>query len=1200
MKKKIFEIILTTLLIFIGINSVKADCNCGTCCKNGANSWICCDGSSTGAWGRSLTKADACRVGRWSNSAINAIRLSIVDNNGNRIPGTVSINFYSGGLPENFHTRLVSTDMKTRNEILSSGTQYTPLTTRPNMNYLNLPSFSNNLDNAAGVLKDYFVNEFSSGGEMIRVFQLMGYNAYNDRLLYENHILMIEPIFEFSAEYPSDGRDGCTSYDSINRADFDRMMDYAKGNNLSYDVAYGIFTNARQAAAKGVSTITVTKKYACDCNLAVNHYFGTASEIYYIMQHTNDPVYRYKAREGGSIERYVWNLGCLVHDDQRIGGLENAAGACPSKTAFEAGNRLPAYNNMLTTNPAVGLGSMHIWMKDILGNSCTDANGVEWQFQDDWTAEEREAFINLHCPSSTPSDEYCPTNSDHPEKMIPADKVGNETQKQQWIQENCYDNCANITSKIKSYDDGVINDCNNSNTINTFEDTDRWDCIYETINYATADTYAYEFYHPNGDTTYDNNPYCSIACRESISVSLPKEFEVVAGGRFTIGASNEYNIPSVQPNQIVGKTECFTAYPQRGVNVAGINLEQFKIDYKNADDAVAVAWDNYQIELAKQKSKDDVISTSEEKYGGDHNCKDTATQTYMTNEDAVRACHQLYFDLGIADASPCNAAAQYDTRTVGVPRENCPAGHFEHDGNPTWTYKTYTGRTYYYKNQPYQVTYDKSSDGQHDSIPNFDVDAKKRAYEQALAVRDGIFNKLMECNNFQRTFSEFEPKVSFAYSETKYRLESNQLAMIMNPITSESRYMVNNLMVGGSVRWNSAEYTNSSRTYIQNYTDLHGSISNDIHKYICNTELAVCSDDALTYPSNTSVGQFTTKVYEYELPENIYRYISKKDGISFNTYNEASLVNYPYDDVIDTGHSNLPISYETRPGYYNYFIDYYYAGGVPNLFGTNQKFYKYNQILPGSQSSFGGLTLANNLYYHCRYKVKCGLTEPCPDYCEACDGSIYPAGSSECNKACPPPGNKTCTDPCTGEAKEIPDGQKASDVCPIDCTNRCPDGSIKPPNGVCPCTNCGGIRIIYRPISLNDPFPGEHGNGRPSGANWVGETTVLGTTRSFIDAYITNNRGVTTEEVYKETPMYEFTLNASNIRAIRRYNNSKRDDYNDYDLNCINGKYCKSEFLEKGLASGYFNFSTEVPTGGTCLNAYSTNWESCRYSNIGG
>lgn len=149
-----------------------------------------------------------------------------------------------------------------------------------------------------------------------------------------------------------------------------------------------------------------------------------------------------------------------------------------------------------------------------------------------------------------------------------------------------------------------------------------------------------------------------------------------------------------------------------------------------------------------------------------------------------------------------------------------------------------------------------------------------------------------------------------------------------------------------------------------------------------------------------------------------------------------------------------------------------------------------------------------------------------------------------------------------------------------DCTykviNRiktCPNGECPDPDNPGDGGNGGGgkdnplgINVVYRPISLADPFPGEDGKGRTAGQNWSNDD---------IYNYITKNRGTTENNVYKETPLYSFTLDAKAIKAIRNYNKGRislgdysvdqNEGYSDFNLTCSNkknGKQCKSKFLK--------------------------------------
>lgn len=135
--------------------------------------------------------------------------------------------------------------------------------------------------------------------------------------------------------------------------------------------------------------------------------------------------------------------------------------------------------------------------------------------------------------------------------------------------------------------------------------------------------------------------------------------------------------------------------------------------------------------------------------------------------------------------------------------------------------------------------------------------------------------------------------------------------------------------------------------------------------------------------------------------------------------------------------------------------------------------------------------------------------------------------------------------PCTGDDCDDPD-------CVGEHCDRCYGSHCENDEGN---TGFDGLNIIYRPISLTNPFPGEAGLGREPGINW---------TTSDIDHYIKKNRHVKENDVYKKTPMYSFTLTPSAIRKIKSYN--KTTEYSDFNLTCSsqnNGKRCTSNFLKE-------------------------------------
>ncbi len=158
------------------------------------------------------------------------------------------------------------------------------------------------------------------------------------------------------------------------------------------------------------------------------------------------------------------------------------------------------------------------------------------------------------------------------------------------------------------------------------------------------------------------------------------------------------------------------------------------------------------------------------------------------------------------------------------------------------------------------------------------------------------------------------------------------------------------------------------------------------------------------------------------------------------------------------------------------------------------------------------------------------------------------------------------------------------DIKPCVYENIGPNFSLQEAINYCVETVCpyrGGINIIYRTISLRNPFPGKTasvGNlittrnfsldnlkGRYPGSNWnnVG----------LVKTQILNNRGVEADQVYTKTPLYSFILDTNTVKNIRNYNKSreKNGGYADFTLACKNGVACLSDFIrdpQYGLVDG--------------------------------
>lgn len=194
----------------------------------------------------------------------------------------------------------------------------------------------------------------------------------------------------------------------------------------------------------------------------------------------------------------------------------------------------------------------------------------------------------------------------------------------------------------------------------------------------------------------------------------------------------------------------------------------------------------------------------------------------------------------------------------------------------------------------------------------------------------------------------------------------------------------------------------------------------------------------------------------------------------------------------------------------------------------------------------------NDLIFNCPYKVT-------QDQCEDENGNIIPCLVEECENL---PDDKCCID---GKESE----------CPKECIYECCDENGK--EIPCPGGDSFIDKVIYRPISLINPFPGIEGDGRDSGSNWVGTKEINGKKYNVVDYYITNNRGYKDYELYQQgKPLYVIELNSQNIKEIREYN--KKHNYNDFDLTCVAGEKCISNFL-RGNVQG---ISSSLLTGGEC------------------
>ena len=160
------------------------------------------------------------------------------------------------------------------------------------------------------------------------------------------------------------------------------------------------------------------------------------------------------------------------------------------------------------------------------------------------------------------------------------------------------------------------------------------------------------------------------------------------------------------------------------------------------------------------------------------------------------------------------------------------------------------------------------------------------------------------------------------------------------------------------------------------------------------------------------------------------------------------------------------------------------------------------------------------------------------------------------------------------------------------------NGNAKNKNDAC--TNCQSEcdnlnEIIYRPIDLNNPFPSITGItdnsklGRLPGTNWITGIITLKNTQTKVSTYITNNRGVTTTDVYKKTPLYTFELNASTIAKIKEYNRMHSYDDLEFDCNGSTRTACISKDFVHNTRYGFIDNTGRS----SCAGITSSNFYKC-------
>lgn len=329
--------------------------------------------------------------------------------------------------------------------------------------------------------------------------------------------------------------------------------------------------------------------------------------------------------------------------------------------------------------------------------------------------------------------------------------------------------------------------------------------------------------------------------------------------------------------------------------------------------------------------------------------------------------------------------------------------------------------------------------------------------------------------------------------------------------------------------------------------------------------------------TNTS-GSIKTKqtTYTYSLKDSTYKFVAKNIGISYKNASEAG--SYPYlnigphlpihfsevDDKIDF---QITIKKFNLPNFDNLVLK---GQTVSTKFVTSIETYIQNLISEGrvNPKNINGLYYLDQSFIDLLKKNNYDATSFLQMNCA--NTSTYTCGSNNYGIYCYDKGTATNSESTYNNLKSCIrtkvnelTSQKASyknDM--LYSCNFSSEGYTDDDD------DPSGINVIFRPISLNNPFPGKTGNGRNTGYNWCYGNNCSNT-NDIVKSTITYNRSVNTENVYKSfDPLYTITLTPGLIKSIRSYNDSHK--YDDFNLTCNSGNKCLSKFI-RNTFKNYFN-----------------------------
>lgn len=1006
MRKKILKSVIISIIVTLifSVDALANDLPPGSNIGGGVTSnFVGCAAGSVFCWDSHT-----------GQGRIQGVRITVVDQNGNRYGTTKSYDFFKcdgiyNDITYNFLTRNNVNYYKNKlhkNAVIAGGMskpkdwdtgQYQSGGNAVCVKERPIPKFNGE---SASVLKPYFLKVASKTDNLFESFfiptylERLGYNykAELEKLKtdpdhFKKQALLIEPIVFFRITSKRGGNLNWTREYAGTATEVAKMLNSPDSKDPGYtgsDVYFDLIQQTKKVNGK-----TVTAKYR-------GYHFNNPTPF-----NTDFP------------------LAIYVDDNKNVAGLAGV------KNWVDAGKITNYASELLTKN---GVAAGHVWLNELV---CPAPKNIKDE--------------NLPTCCNELIDANMVTNNNY-------GKCCKELFDKNKLTRSHLPKCCSVLptshSLYKSYCEQKINDsckwklditcpdnCDKSSK-GEVKDMDDWGCIFKsrTSSIANVRNHFYEW----------GNRYCDVYCREEVDYQFPKgSITVLAGHHFTVGFDRN---DSWSPIRFNGESECRTTS-----DINKIKFEQFQKDYDAQDSKLPQLWRRYQLEIARDKSRNNARSS------GSRNCDyycDHNVRGIKCCKEADRDCDSCYYGSSNECVGGTDSEGKYDSclTTKNTCSYGCSSWYCVDDDDP-YDHGYWMTPTPEYQGVFGPVTErgwcTSNGSGREPTRPSSQTPAARSNYYNTLDLRDSYVPLIKRCNDWQRDYSHFSPSVFLNYEEDIYGLNEIELSKKIRTDVYTDFY------VGSSYSRNA--YRKTLKTT----------------KHECSTGQE-CVPKQLEYPANDNIRQFSKREINYGLPNNIYQYVSKPPGYSSHTR--------PPIQYIDMSYSNLPVHYSRLENLYNISLEY-------KTFGRNHKFNKY---------VFDGVPFTGNYrdsvkcetLYECKYKVRNDFMY--------CDGRV-----------------------------------------------------------------CKDLQVIFRPVSLSNPFPGKSGGGRSPGENWRWDVSK-----------ITRNRNLNVPEriYFDREPMYEINLNTFSILSIRSHNRNVSGGYSDFNLTCLTGKgeECKSQFIRNKFIA-YFN-----------------------------